>query len=286
MLAYLVLLSAFVVVADEPAAMEEKKPAVKEVPAKKKVDLKAQQAAQQEQLRKQYRKMYRPIMMAELDRIRLAGEVPVEKRPLIKKIGEDEIEKIVDAVLKPMGQPGVQRLLFNLPVPARQTTIDPFERIEEVIDKAAGEHLSPEHAAKYRQEQAKRHESLKQAVIKLSVFRIDASIRLSAKQRGDLVERLSKEWRTEWVNWMGMSQYGGNIVPNIPSPVIEPLLSPAQAKVWREIQKMDVGVMASVRLNGAQNTGWNIGPHDDYWGKEPEPEKPAVGAAMAAPAGG
>jgi uncharacterized protein YnzC (UPF0291/DUF896 family) len=286
----ILLLSLSAVVTDEPAAKEEKKegadPAVKEVPAKKKVDLKAQQAAQHAQLRKNYLQMYRPILMAELDRIRLAGEVPSEKRPLIKKMGEDEIEKIVDALVKPAQQPAVQRFLFGLPAPVRQTAIDPQQRIEEVIDKAAQEHLSSEHLAKYREERTKRNEAVKQAVIKLTVFRIDAVMRLSSGQRADLAAGLNKEWKADWSNWIWMSNYGGNVVPNIPSSVITPLLSPAQAKVWKGIQKMDPAALASMRLNGARNMGWNIGPRDDYWGKEPEPEKPAVGAAIAVPVGG
>ncbi len=276
--------------ADEPAAKEEKKeeakPAVKEVPAKKKVDMKAMQAAQQQEVRKHYLRQYRPIMLAELDRIRLAGDVPIEKRSLIKKAGEDEVEKIVDALLKPAGQPAVQRLLFNLPVPARQPVIDPYQRIGKAIDKAAGDHLSAEHVARYREGRAHREESRKQATIKLVVFRIDAMLRLSSKQRADLVTELNKQWKPDWIHWMGMAQYGGDVVPSVPSTLIEPILSPAQVKVWKGLQKMDSAQMSIQRWNAAENIGWNLGPRDDYWGKEPEAEKPAEAMAVPVPAGG
>ncbi|MBY0587276.1 hypothetical protein K2X85_08885 [bacterium] len=214
-----------------------------------------------EQAKKGLLQETRPIVLNALDRIRLAGDVPLEKRPLIRKEIEEALHQEIDK------QVNSQRQIrnFNLDMMPRPASGPSLSRsIEKAADKAVEKHLSSEHLATYRLEITKRKEDFKRATILSMLSRIDSTLRLSGSQRADLQKVLEKEWKEAWLAWFSLHDYVANTVPAIPDRLIVPLLTPTQEKVWKSSSKLFVET-----THFSQFSLGVVIVRDDYWGAEP-----------------
>jgi hypothetical protein len=179
----------------------------------------------------QYMQQFRPILRAEYHIVRAVCRPTPEQRKELARAGEqalrDAAKKYVDMMRRPM-------------TAAQRAALDPRKQIREGLATAVKTRLSPELAAKYQEEIARRDAARKQLAIRNLVARLDRDLVLSPDQRGKVAESLASHWEDSWCQSIEMFMYDNQIVPPIPDQYVAPFLNDAQKKIWRGTQKAQV----------------------------------------------
>ena len=99
-------------------------------------------------------------------------------------------------------------------------------------------HLSSDQWALYQAEVDKRNASRKQAAIRYLVDSLDRDLYLSDQQRDKLTDSLSSHWDDRWHLYLEYVFHGNPFYPLGVDPIVTPLLSDVQRKVWQGFQKV------------------------------------------------
>src|SRR5262249_46328865 len=99
--------------------------------------------------------------------------------------------------------------------------------------------------------------------------RLDAALFLTAQQRDAITRAIAEHWQDKWENWLMLSVYGGQYMPQIPEKCVE-CLTADQKGVWQGLPKIEVGVF-NFNLGGpvVNDDGWWEGKADK---KPPSPQ--------------
>ena len=120
---------------------------------------------------------------------------------------------------------------------------NPQSRMEHLLRPLVEAKLGHKQARRYRQECAKRVAGRKRAVVLCVVAAMDDHLVLTAGQREKLIQSLSKDYQSNWDQWV--QQIGFNntqYLPQISDSSVVSLLNDRQKAVWNQIQKVQYGV--------------------------------------------
>jgi hypothetical protein len=193
----------------------------------------------------QYMQQFRPILRAEYHIVRVVCRLSPEQRKEVARAGEQTMreaaKKYVDLMRRPM-------------TAAQRAALDPRKQIREGLTKAVETRLSPELAAKYHEEVARRDAARKQLAVRNLVARLDRDLVLSPDQRGKVAESLTLHWEDSWCQSLEMFMYDNQFLPPIPDQYVAPFLNDAQKKIWRGTQKAQVfyggfGMMGGIMVD-------------------------------------
>lgn len=240
-------------------AWDEKPAARAAAPAKPPVRVKAAaigvfevaQPAQLEAQAQQYEQYMQPKMWRELEFIRGCCDLTPEQRPLIKAAGLASAKEAAKQFVR-----NQQR--------SNQTDLGVFIRKE--ILPALENILTPDQMAQYQQAAAGRAASIKKAIIRSTIARLDTLLYLSREQRDKITESLTTNWQAEWEAWLSLSSYGASYFPMIPDHHLTPHLNEQQKKLWQWARKLNPNFLSSARPRQSAD--------DEWWdGKAEETEK-------------
>ncbi|WP_373653495.1 hypothetical protein [Schlesneria sp. DSM 10557] len=204
--------------------------------------------AQNEAMLQQYQAQFRPYVLEELAFVRLVcSQLTVEQRKKIKSASDEALK----SAAKQLAQANSGR---NGPF-ARP--VDPRTIIVEGIQKALRENLPTDLLERYTRESGDRKTVRQQAAILSTISRLDGALYLTSEQRETLAGNFRSHWQESWENWLMISMYGPEYLPNVPAEVINPSLSDEQKAVYNTVQKIDVGMW----------WGWQQPPDDPWWGE-------------------
>jgi hypothetical protein len=184
----------------------------------------------EEALVEQFTQQYRPILRAELHRARTVCQLSEDQR---RAIGQDGEWIIKDAAQRSVEVQ--QRMVRGARVATSFPDIQ--KHILEGFARAINAHLTDEQAAQYRLEVASLEEERKTSAIDYLIAQLDQALILSANQRARLAETLSSRWNEPWARTLEQTRFVQNAVPEIPDPVVSPILDSTQQELWRALPK-------------------------------------------------
>jgi hypothetical protein len=241
------------------------------------VDIRAGAApavVQNEAMVQQCMQQLRPVMIGELEFVRLfCSNLTKEQRTQIKSKALAGLKEaaIVQASLQ-NGQ--------TLQVAAGARTKgsnEPRAKIRDAIAASLKDTVSEEQWTAYTAAANKRMEKRKHTAIVAFVSRLDHQLYLSAEQRDKIVESISAKWQPQWEKWTQVfSMMQGNYLPMIPDQLVVPHLNDDQKKIWRTIPKNDHNVFwHNQQVQDPEIEAW--------WGPDVESDAPGQPAAQAVP---
>ena len=115
--------------------------------------------------------------------------------------------------------------------------------------------LSAENWSIYQAERQKRDENRKRMTIRYFVDAIDRELYLSALQRTQIKDAFESNWEPTWALYLENHLYGNRYYPMTIDPLVTPVLSNAQKKVWQGVQKVGVYWGFAGMLGGFANDG-------------------------------
>src|SRR5262249_31244635 len=162
-------------------------------------------------------------------------------------------------------------------------TPDPRLRITNYLAMSVQGVLSPEQAARYREELNQRAAARRAAMILNLVAKIDKALLLSTQQRVQLRAVLQNHWHDSWNQTQFLTltlQY----VPNLPDAKILPVLTQTQKQVWRTLPRTD-----NVRFGFNLGVVQGIAMDEEVWdgerpGKKREEPDGQAGVPVKGPA--
>ncbi len=142
------------------------------------------------------------------------------------------VEKLVDAQFQPRARVQTTGRMPN--------GVDSHQLLEDGVMSVMKKNLSAEQWARYEPQKLKRDENRKRTTIRYFVDAIDREIYLSPRQCEQLAAGLSENWDPAWTMYLENHLFGNKYYPITIDPLVMPLLSDAQKKVWGGVQKVGV----------------------------------------------
>jgi hypothetical protein len=186
-------------------------------------------------LLQQSKTQVRPAVRAELILVlRVCQLSALELRRInrdAQEVVDDVISKVVDAQLQPR--------VITLGKAEARPNLDGGKLLQDGLSAVFKKHLAPEQWSKYEVERDKRDAYRKQSTIRFLIDVIDRELYLSPQQRTKLQESLSSHWDNGWQLYVDYLLFGNQFYPMNVDPLVNPILSDAQKKVWQNVQKVD-----------------------------------------------
>jgi hypothetical protein len=182
----------------------------------------------------QSKNQVRPALRAELILVRRVCQVNTEQ---FRQINRDSraavdavIEKVVDAQIQPRmvvvnGQPG--------------SRLDAGKLLQDALSGVMKKNLTPEQWSRYEVEREKRDAYRKESTLRFLVDVVDRELYLSPEQRTRLREALWSHYDSGWMLYVDYLLFGNQFYPLSVEPILAPILSEPQRKVWKNVQKVD-----------------------------------------------
>jgi hypothetical protein len=176
----------------------------------------------------------RPALRAELILVLKVCRLNTEEFRQINRAAQemldDVVSKVVDAQLNPR---------FNIPNGQRRPNIDGGKLLHDGFSAVVQKNLNHERWSKYEAERDKRDAYQKQCTLGYLIDAIDRELYLSAQQRTKVQESLYSHWDSGWQLYVDYLLFGNQFYPTNIDPLLNPILSDSQKKVWQNVQKVD-----------------------------------------------
>ncbi len=210
----------------------------------------------------QFFDQYKPLLKAELAFATRAGHLDKDQRKLLSDEGEKCVKQMArDAAKGRQGQVGGFLIVNGR---AMRQSLVPRSVLQREIATLVKAKLPPEVSEKYGQEQAKRAQFEKQTLVENTVAMIDAKVRLSAEQRDQVADALSKTWKENDLPQPETFMFGNDFLPPVADRCVIPFLRDAQKAVWQNRNMLNSGrvvINNGMIINGGFINGmFNLAP--------------------------
>jgi hypothetical protein len=181
----------------------------------------------------------RPYLSVEYHFLRTVCALSEDERKVIARAAEQAFQDMIEKYEEMRRSP-------QLRLPGVQPVALPFPRklVQESLLRVAEKHLSPERAARYREELALRNLDRKRAIIKSLVDWLDRELILSSEQRTELAYSLFSTWDEDWVRTEAMAMYPERYISGIHRQKIARVLDEEQRKLWDQLLRSMVTMPA------------------------------------------
>lgn len=186
-------------------------------------------------LAQQVTQQLRPFLRVEYHFIRKVCEPSPEQRGQIARAGERALRET--AAQYPNGNlNAAQVIVMGRNGMATQSFNDPIKPIRDGLAKAVEQFLTPEQAARYKDEVKRKNEHWKQVAVRTIVTRLDQDLLLTADQRAAIGDSLRDHWNETWASSVTALVNIEHYFPPIPDEHIMPSLDAAQKDIWQALQ--------------------------------------------------
>jgi hypothetical protein len=210
-------------------------------------------------IERQFAPQFKSLMTAELSFINRACELDLAQRKKIKAASD----RCLKAALRKYALTQNRMMHGGWGRPNMPSMPDPTNLVHQSLARTLASTLAPAQKKRYDEEIAERKVNRKRVTVENVVVMIDDRLVLSAEQRKELTELLSKNWKETWVQSVEMLLHNNQYLPKIPDRFVTPVLNETQKRVWRTSQKHN-----HMHWGGF---GWNmqVGALDDFPLDEP-----------------
>ena len=119
-------------------------------------------------------------------------------------------------------------------------SLDAHQLLDDGVVAVMKKTLSAEQWTVYQAEKQKRGESRKHAAIRYFVDSVDRELYLSPEQCKRLELALAEHWESTWAMYLENHLVGNKYYPMTVEPLVTPILTEAQKRVWQGVQKVGV----------------------------------------------
>ncbi len=158
---------------------------------------------------------------------------------------DEVVAKLVDAQFQPRARVVVQGKMPQ--------GLDSHQLLHDGVITVMKKNLSADQWSRYDAEMQKRDENRKSATIRYFVDAIDRELYLTPEQCDRLEAALKDQWDSGWTMYLENHLFGNRYYPMTIDPIVTPLLSDAQRKVWGGVPKVGVYWGFSGMLAGFAN---------------------------------
>ncbi len=187
----------------------------------------------------QFTNQARPLLRAELLFVRNVCQLNREELRKINRAAQlmlDEVvAKLVDAQFQPRARVVMVQGRVNLP-----QGLDSQQLLHDGVVAVMKKNLSDAQWSRYEAEMQKRDENRKRATICYLVDAIDRELYLTPEQCDRLEAALEDKWEGAWTMYLENHLFGNKHYPTTIDPLVTPLLSDAQRKVWAGVPKVGI----------------------------------------------
>jgi hypothetical protein len=211
-----------------------KRPAARD-PANTVPDRELAAARKRQNVIERYATMGRPIVRAELIFVRHICPMGQEKFRQISRDADDALQDVASQMFDSQLQRSTiagRRKSAAIP--------DSGKLLRDGLTEVMKKHLSPEEWPLYQVELERRRASRKRLAVRYLVDALDRDLYLSDQQRATLTESLSSFWDDGWEIYLEYVLHGNQFYPMTMEPVLLPILSDVQKKVWQSSQKVQL----------------------------------------------
>jgi hypothetical protein len=187
-----------------------------------------------EPLVQQSKTQVRPAVRAELILALRVCNLSAEELRRINRDAQEVVSDVIGKVVEAQVQPRV--MVQKGPV---RNTLDGAKLLQDGLAVVMKKNLTPEQWSKYEVERDKRDAYRKQSTLRFLTGVVDRELFLSPKQRTELQKALNSNWDNGWQLYVDYLLYGNQFFPMNLDPLLNPILSDAQKKVWQNVQKVD-----------------------------------------------
>jgi hypothetical protein len=186
----------------------------------------------------QFTNQGRPMLRAEL--IFARNVCQLNREELIKlnrdaqKMLSEVVEKLVDSQFQPRARVQVKGGMHV------QNGVDAQNLLQDGVASVMKKNLSADQWSRYEAEMQKRNANRKITTIRYFVDAIDRELYLTPVQCDQLESTLKENWDYAWAMYLENHLFGNKYYPITIDPLVTPLLTDAQKKVWAGVQKVGV----------------------------------------------
>jgi hypothetical protein len=184
----------------------------------------------------QFTNQARPLLRAELLFARHVCQLSRDELRKVNRAAQEMLDevvaKLVDAQFQPRARVVVQGRLPQ--------SLDSQQLLHDGVISVMKKNLSAEQWSRYEAEMQTREENRKRATICYLVDAIDRELYLSREQCERLEASLTEHWDGGWALYLENHLFGNKYYPMAIDPLVTPLLSDAQRKVWGGVAKVGV----------------------------------------------
>jgi len=148
------------------------------------------------------------------------------------KVLADVVTKMVDGQVEPRAAIAAGRAATNP---------DGARALQEALAALMKNDLSPDQWSRYQAEHDKRLASRKPIALLYLMDALDRELFLTDQQRATLTASLSAHWNDGWSMYLEYVLYGNQFYPMDIDPLVAPVLTDTQKKVWQGFQRVRVG---------------------------------------------
>jgi hypothetical protein len=129
------------------------------------------------------------------------------------------------------------------------TGTDPRDHLGRELLLSVKELLSPEQKKQYAEENRKRQDHLKRVTVLNLVVLLDKRLVLTAEQREQLIDSLTKNWKPSWAGALQHLSGSDSHMPRIEDKHVVKFLNAKQKTLWKGIQKVSFSSNANFGFN-------------------------------------
>ena len=192
-----------------------------------------------------------PLLRAELLFARNVCQLNREELRKINREAQEMLDEVVAKLVDAQFQPRAR--LVVQPGGKMPQTLDSQQLLHDGVVTVMKKNLSAVQWSRYDAELKKRDENRKSATIRYFVDAIDREVYLTPEQCDRLEAALEEHWDSGWTMYLENHLFGNRYYPMTIDPIVTPLLSDAQRKVWGGVPKVGVYWGFSGMLAGFAN---------------------------------
>jgi hypothetical protein len=177
-----------------------------------------------------------PLLRAELIFARNVCHLNRDELRKVNREAQKMLDEVVVKVVDAQAQPRV-RVQAGVRAP---NYLDAHQLLRDGVVAVMKANLNPGQWKLYEAEREKRDENRKRATIRYLVDSLDRELYLSPGQCKELEEALEYQWDPVWTTYLENQLLGNKYYPMSVDPMVTPLLTEAQKKVWGGLQKVGV----------------------------------------------
>jgi hypothetical protein len=185
----------------------------------------------------QFTNQARPLLRAELLFARNVCQLNREELRKINRAAQEMLDEVVGKLVDAQFQPRARMVVVQGRMPQ---TLDSQQLLHDGVVAVMKKNLSDAQWSRYEAEMQKRDENRKHATIRYLIDAIDRELYLTSEQCDRLEAALKEHWENAWTMYLENHLFGNKHYPTTIDPLVTPLLSDAQRKVWAGVPKVGI----------------------------------------------
>ncbi len=185
----------------------------------------------------QFTNQARPLLRAELLFARNVCQLNREELRKINRAAQEMLDEVVGKLVEAQFQPRARMVVVQGRMPH---TLDCQQLLHDGVVAVMKKNLSEAQWSRYEGEMEKRDENRKHATIRYLVDAIDRELYLTSEQCDRLEAAFKEHWENAWTMYLENHLFGNKHYPTTIDPLVTPLLSDAQRKVWAGVPKVGI----------------------------------------------